>query len=97
MSSNASTGCRACRRSVRSLSLFSRLLLIIYFIESGLLLLVVPWSQFWERNAFIQVWSLGSEVAQSGFVRGAVSGVGVLLLCAGLIELTTLIAGRRQA
>ncbi len=40
---------------------------------------------------------LGSQFAQSGFVRGAVSGVGVLLLCAGLIELTTLIAGRRQA
>jgi hypothetical protein len=77
--------------------LFSRLLLIIYFIEAGLLLLVVPWSDFWERNAFIQVWTLGSQLAQSGFVRGAVSGVGVLLLCAGLIELTTLIAGRRQA
>jgi hypothetical protein len=77
--------------------LFSRLLLIIYFIESGLLLLVVPWSQFWERNAFVQVLPLGSQFAQSGFVRGAVSGVGVLLLCAGLIELTTLIAGRRQA
>jgi hypothetical protein len=76
--------------------LFSRLLLIIYFIEAGLLLLVVPWSQFWERNAFIQVWPVG-QFAQSGFVRGAVSGVGVLLLCAGLIELTTLIAGRRQA
>ena len=77
--------------------MFSRLLLIIYFIESGLLLLVVPWSQFWERNAFVQVWPLVSQMAQSGFARGAVSGVGVLLLCAGLIELTTLIAGRRQA
>jgi hypothetical protein len=76
--------------------LFSRLLLIIYFIESGLLLLVVPWSDFWERNAFIQVWTLGSHVAQSNFVRGGVSGVGMLLLCAGLIELTTMIAGRRQ-
>ena len=77
--------------------MFSRLLLIIYFIESGLLLLVVPWSQFWERNAFVQFVPLTSSLAQSGFVRGAVSGVGVLLLCAGLIELTTLIAGRRQA
>jgi hypothetical protein len=77
--------------------LFSRLLLIVYFIESGLLLLVVPWSDFWERNAFMQVWTWGRDVAGSGFVRGAISGVGLLLLCAGLIELTTLIAGRRQA
>jgi hypothetical protein len=77
--------------------LFSRLLLIVYFIEAGLLLLVVPWSEFWERNAFVQSWAWGSDLARSGFVRGAVSGVGLLLLCAGLIELTTLIAGRRQA
>jgi hypothetical protein len=76
--------------------LFSRLLLIVYFIESGLLLLVVPWSEFWDRNAFVQTWSWAGELAHSGFVRGAVSGVGVLLLCAGLIELTTLIAGKRQ-
>lgn len=76
--------------------MFSRLLLIVYFIEAGLLLVVVPWSEFWDRNAFVQspAWT---ELARSGFVRGAVSGVGLLLLCAGLIEITTLIAGRRQA
>lgn len=77
--------------------MFSRLLLIVYFIEAGLLLLVVPWSEFWERNVFVQTWAWGIDLARSGFVRGAVSGVGLLLLCAGLVELTTLIAGRRQA
>jgi len=77
--------------------LFSRLLLILYFIESGLLLLVAPWSTFWDRNAFLQISSGLAHAAESGFVRGAVSGVGVLLVCAGIIELATLIVGRRGA
>ncbi len=76
--------------------MFSRLLLIVYFIESGLLLLVVPWSPFWERNAFIRGLSWITDAAQSGYARGAVSGVGVLLVLAGLVELATLLAGRRR-
>jgi hypothetical protein len=75
---------------------FSRLLLIVYFIESGLLLLVVPWSPFWERNAFIRSLSWITDVAQSGYARGAISGVGALLVLAGLVELATLLTGRRH-
>jgi len=76
---------------------FSRLLLIIYFIESGLVLLVWPWSPLWERNAFIRSLSSVTDVAQSGYARGAFSGVGVLLVLAGLVELVTLLAERRHA
>jgi hypothetical protein len=76
---------------------FSRLLLIVYFIESGLLLLVVPWSPFWERNAFIRSLGWITDAAQTGYVRGAISGVGILLVLAGLVELATLLTGRRQA
>lgn len=80
----------------RRIQVFSRLLLIAYFIESGLILLVVPWSPFWERNAFVRGVSWIAEAAQSGFARGAISGVGVLLVLAGLVELATLLTGRRQ-
>jgi len=75
---------------------FSRLLLIVYFVEAGLLLTVVPWSPFWERNAFLRGLTWITEAAQSGYARGAISGVGVLLVLAGLVELATLLAGRRQ-
>jgi hypothetical protein len=75
---------------------FSRLLLIVYYIESGLLLLVVPWSPFWERNAFVRGSSWITEAAQSGYARGAISGVGVLLVLAGLVELATWLMRRRH-
>ena len=76
--------------------MFSRLLLIVYFIEAGLLLVVVPWSQFWELNWFVLGTSWPSAIAQSNFVRGAVSGAGGLLVLYGLVELLSLFIGRRQ-
>lgn len=77
--------------------MFSRLLLIVYFIEAGLLLLVVPWSPFWEHNRFIQLSEWASMLAHSGYIRGAMSGIGVLLLLAGLVELASLFIRRREA
>jgi len=57
---------------------------------------VVPWSPFWDRNWFLR--SLGgiTDAAQSGYARGAISGVGVLLLLAALVELAGWIASRHQ-
>jgi hypothetical protein len=56
---------------------------------------VVPWSAFWDRNWFLRVdWI--ADAAQSGYTRGAISGVGVLLLLAGLVELAGLIMGRHR-
>jgi hypothetical protein len=78
----------------RGAPLFSRLLLIFYFVETGLLLVVVPWLPFWERNWFIRSVSWIADTAQSGYARGAISGVGILLLLAGLVELASLLAGR---
>jgi hypothetical protein len=72
-----------------------RLLLIAYLIEAGLLLLIGPWlSTLWDRNLFVQ--SIGglTDFARSGFVRGAVSGVGVLCVGAGLADLATLVSRR---
>jgi hypothetical protein len=76
---------------------FSRLLLIVYFIEAGLLLLVVPWSPFWEHNRFVLASDWSSALAHSGYVRGGLSGVGLLLLLAGLVELASLFIRRREA
>jgi len=56
---------------------------------------VVPWSAFWERNAFVRnLWI--TDAAQSGYARGAISGIGILLVLAGLVELATLLAGRNR-
>ena len=33
-----------------------RLLYVAFFLEVGLLLVVLPWSGFWERNYFAMAW-----------------------------------------
>ena len=64
-----------------------RVLLIVYLLETGLVLLVAPWSTFWERNWLVEISPLLDGVMRRSVVRGAVSGVGVVSLCAGLWEL----------
>jgi hypothetical protein len=73
----------------------SRLLVSAYLIEAGLLLLVVPWSVFWERNAFIDRVPLMSGTLTNLYVRGAVSGIGLVCLWAATAEVALFIAERR--
>jgi hypothetical protein len=64
-----------------------RVLLIVYFLETGLVLMVAPWSTFWERNWLVEISPLVDGVMRRSAVRGAVSGVGVVNVCAGVLEL----------
>jgi hypothetical protein len=73
----------------------SRLLLFAYFLESGLLLLIAPWSAFWERNFFVETMPGVSIVMTNHFVRGAVSGIGAVCLGAAFAELAAMIGQRR--
>ena len=77
------------------MSVLPRLLLLAYFAEVGLVLLVVPWSPFWDRNYFVNVWPAAGALAQSNLVRGAVSGLGIINLWAAMAELAALF-GRRS-
>jgi len=72
------------------------LLFVAYFLEVGLLLILVPWSPAWERNYFIDALPAVESFAKSGFVRGAVTGLGIVNLVAGLAELRALFAWRRR-
>jgi hypothetical protein len=62
-----------------------------------LLLILVPWSPFWERNYFADAVPLLHDVLANNFVRGAVSGLGVVNLIAGLRDLAGVMASRRMA
>jgi hypothetical protein len=73
----------------------SRLIAIAYFVEVGILLVVVPWTDFLLRNYFVEGWPLMRTVLGLGAVKGLISGVGVLNLGAGLAELIGLFTGRR--
>jgi hypothetical protein len=74
----------------------SRLVFLAYFVEVGLLLLVVPWSPFWDRNYFLDLWPALVAVTQSNLVRGAVSGLGVINLWAAMSELAALFGTRAK-
>ena len=53
----------------------------------GLLLVVLPWSTFWETNYFASLYPNLLPLMTNDFVRGGVSGVGLINLCAGIVEL----------
>ena len=72
-----------------------RLLLIVFFLEVGLVLAVAPWSAYWERNYFAGMIPMLHAVITNSFFRGAVSGLGVVNLAAALAELRLLLSARR--
>lgn len=73
---------------------FSRLLIAAYLLEAGLLLIMAPWTLMWDRNYFGELlpW-LGAAMEQS-WVRGAVSGVGLICAWTGLRDLVSAIIAR---
>ncbi|MEQ1757489.1 MAG: hypothetical protein ABL986_04160 [Vicinamibacterales bacterium] len=74
-----------------------RLFLIAFFLEVGFALIVVPWSGFWDGNYFAQVLPLVGDVIGNDFVRGAVSGIGVVTVVTGLSDLVSLFMARGQS
>jgi hypothetical protein len=70
--------------------LLQRVIYAAFFLESGCLLLLLPWTPFWEHNYFGAVSSALHLVMTNDFVRGAVSGLGLLNLSAGITELLPL-------
>jgi hypothetical protein len=72
----------------------SRLLLVVLFLEIGFVLVVVPWSSFWDRNYFVASLPALQPFVANNFVRGAVSGLGLVNIAAGIVELFSLLVSR---
>ena len=72
------------------MNVFRRVIAVVYFVEVGLLLLIVPWTGFLQRNYFVEHWPLVKAAVENGAVRGAISGLGLINLAAGLAELVGL-------
>ena len=64
-------------------------MLAAYFLEAGLVLIVAPWSAFWDRNFFVARIPQLAEFFGSPVARGAVSGIGLVTTLAGLAEFGT--------
>jgi hypothetical protein len=68
--------------------MWKRLFLAIFILlsfEVGFFLIIVPWSATWENNFFFRAAVL-QDVLMNPFVRGAVSGLGLLNIFLGLGE-----------
>lgn len=66
-------------------------------LETGLLLVLIPWSAFWERNYFLETSSLLGGWLKSNYARGAITGLGLVNVWAALAELADLFGGRAPA
>jgi len=53
-------------------------LFIIFCLEMGLVLVLFPWSNLWDRNYFFTLVPNWAVVFSSSYLRGAVSGVGLI-------------------
>ena len=51
---------------------------ILFCLEMGMLLLVLPWTSVWLSNSLIAGHSFLTALANNDFVRGAVSGLGLV-------------------
>jgi hypothetical protein len=74
----------------------AKLSVIVYILvclEVGALLAILPWTSYWDENFFLDfvsgrlhaAWL--AEVLQTGYVRGAVSALGLVNLLAGLRDI----------
>lgn len=71
-----------------------RLLFVAFFFEVGFVLIVIPWSAFWDRNYFGHLLPPLQALLTNNFFRGAVSGLGVINVAVGVAELVSTVMTR---
>jgi hypothetical protein len=75
-----------------SLTLFFAL----YCLEAGVFFLIVPWTMIWTVNPLLHSNMAMGMWADNPFVRGFISGVGLLHLIVGVRDLVRLSRERRS-
>jgi hypothetical protein len=74
-----------------------RIVLLLLWLELGLVLIVAPWSSVWETNFFLYQYPGWGILLKNPFLRGAISGLGlvnVLLSVGAFRRRTTPVATR---
>ena len=55
-----------------------RVVLVLLCFELGVILVLIPWSALWERNFFLDRYPQLIPFLLNSYVRGAISGLGLL-------------------
>lgn len=76
----------ASRRPRRWAHLAWLVVFVVFCLELGFLLILLPWTQFWTSNSLVAGLPWLRPAMENNFVRGAVTGLGVLDLWIGISE-----------
>lgn len=66
--------------------MLSQVVYLLFCVEVGMVLLLLPWTLLWDNNFFFSLQPQHSEFWLSNHLRGAVSGVGLVNLWMGVDE-----------
>jgi hypothetical protein len=67
-------------------ALITHILFILFCLEVGIVLIILPWTPFWDFNYFFSLTPEWEGLWLSTYLRGGVSGVGLVNLWIGLGE-----------
>ena len=59
---------------------------VVFYIELGMLLAILPWTRVWTDNSFVMAYPKLRALLLEGWLRGAVSGIGLLDIWIGIWE-----------
>ncbi|HEX2834567.1 MAG TPA: hypothetical protein VHW00_16260 [Thermoanaerobaculia bacterium] len=68
----------------------------LYCLEAGLFFTVVPWTRLWTLNPLLHNVAAVGAFVDNPFVRGFVSGIGVVHLLLGVREFVRIAKSRRS-
>ena len=52
--------------------------MLLFWLDLGLILVLVPWSNIWEANYFVYQYPAIGFLVKNSFFRGGISGLGVM-------------------
>jgi hypothetical protein len=55
-----------------------RVVVLLIWLEAGLVLILIPWSEIWEANYFLYQYPALGFFVKNAYVRGAISGLGIM-------------------
>jgi hypothetical protein len=71
-----------------------RVVFMLFCLEIGLILLLLPWTLLWDNNFFVSLFPGWSRFWLNSYVRGAVSGLGVVNLWIAASQALAMSRGR---
>ncbi len=83
---SSAAGDLAVSRTAIWLHRFSLVIFVIFCIELGMLLAVLPWTRIWTDNSLLAAHPAWHSMFQDNFFRGVITGVGLIDVWIGIWE-----------